>query len=117
MHEPGDDGNDIWGRPREPIQTEPLRDYEPIHPGGPGWRKRLSRLTGPIVAGAIALLKFSFIAIKFFSIFIAVGAYALIFGWWFAIGIVVMILIHELGHYIEARREGLKPQLPVFVPL
>jgi Zn-dependent protease len=28
-----------------------------------------------------------------------------------------MILVHELGHYIEARREGLKPQLPVFIPL
>jgi Zn-dependent protease len=94
----------------------PEREYEPIHPGG-DWRKRLSRFTGPIVGGAIALLKFSFVAVKFFSIFIAVGAYALIWGWRFGVGIVAMILVHELGHYVEARREGLKPQLPIFIPL
>jgi len=28
----------------------------------------------------------------------------------------LLILVHELGHYIEARREGLDPQLPVFLP-
>jgi Zn-dependent protease len=114
--QPDDDGNDIWGRPRQTLEPEPLRDYEPIHPGGPGWRKRLSRFTGPIAAAALALLKFSFILVKFASIFIAVGAYALLFGWAFAVGIVVMILVHELGHFIEAKREGLHPQLPVFVP-
>jgi Zn-dependent protease len=98
---------------REP---EPQRDYEPIHPGGPSWRKRISRFTGPIVAGLIALLKFSFVLVKFSSIFIAVAAYALIWGWKFAIGVVVLILLHETGHYVEAQREGLHPKLPVFVP-
>jgi Zn-dependent protease len=114
--EPDDDGNDIWGRPRQPTDHEELRDYEPIHPGGPGWRKRLSRFTGPIVAAAIALFKFSFIALKFSTIFIAVAAYALIWGWKFAVGFVLLILVHELGHYIEAKREGLHPKLPVFIP-
>jgi Zn-dependent protease len=117
MHEPGDDGNDIWGRPREAPEGEPLRDYDPIHPGsGSNWRARLSKITGPIVAALIALAKFSFIAVKFFSIFIAVAAYALIWGWKFAIGIVVLIFVHELGHFVEAKREGLNPRLPVFIP-
>jgi Zn-dependent protease len=80
------------------------------------WRGGLKRLTGPIVAGAIALAKFSFILIKAGSIFIAVGAYALIWGWKFGVGIVVLILLHETGHYLEAKREGLHPKLPVFVP-
>jgi len=116
-HEP-DDGNDIWGRPREPLQTEPLRDYEPIHPGsGTNWRARLSKITGPIVAAIIALAKFSFVLVKFSTIFIAVAAYALIWGWKFAVGFVLLILFHELGHYLEAKREGLHPQLPVFIPL
>jgi Zn-dependent protease len=115
MHEPGDDGNDLWGRPLRPPESEPLRDYEPIHPGT-NWRARLSKLTGPIVAVGIALLKFSFVAVKFFSIFIAVAAYALIWGWKFAIGVVILIFVHELGHYVEAKREGLKPKLPVFIP-
>ena len=28
----------------------------------------------------------------------------------------LLILLHELGHYIEAQREGLHPKLPVFIP-
>ena len=54
--------------------------------------------------------------LKFFGIFLAVGGYALIWGWRFGVGFVLLILAHELGHYIEARREGLDPQLPVFIP-
>jgi Zn-dependent protease len=92
------------------------RDYDPIHPRGTDWGARLKRLGGPIVAGVIALAKFSFVLVKFSSIFIAVAAYALIFGWKFAIGFVLLILLHESGHYLEAKREGLSPKLPVFIP-
>lgn len=95
---------------------EPRRDYEPIHPRGTDWRGRLSRLAGPLVAVVVALAKFSFILIKFSSIFIAVAAYALIWGWKFAVGVVFLILLHETGHYVEAKREGLNPRLPVFIP-
>lgn len=96
--------------------ADDLRDYKPIHPGGRDWRGTFRRVVGPLIAGAIALAKWSFVLIKFGSIFIAVGAYALFFGWSFAVGIVLLLLLHELGHYIEARREGLNPKLPVFVP-
>ncbi len=90
-------------------------DYNPIQ-SGTDWRGRARRLFGPVVAGAIALAKWSFILIKFGSIFIAVGGYALIFGWKFAVGLVLLILLHEMGHFLEAKREGLNPRLPVFVP-
>ena len=92
------------------------RDYEPIQPRGADWRGRLRKLFGPILAGLVALAKFSFIILKFASIFIAVAAYALIWGWKFAIGIVALLLLHEMGHYLEAKREGLHPKLPVFIP-
>lgn len=90
-------------------------DYNPIQ-AGTDWRGRARRFFGPLVAGAIALAKWSFILVKFGSIFLAVGGYALIWGWRFAIGLVLLILLHELGHYIEAKREGLNPRLPVFIP-
>jgi len=93
-----------------------LRDYDPIHPRGRDWRGTLRRLFAPIVAAVIALAKFSFILVKFSSIFIAVGLYALFWGWKFAIGFVLLILVHELGHFVEAKREGLNPKLPVFIP-
>jgi Zn-dependent protease len=93
-----------------------LRDYDPIHPRGRDWRGTLRRLFAPLVAAIFALAKFSFILVKFSSIFIAVGLYALFWGWKFAIGFVLLILLHELGHFAEAKREGLNPKLPVFIP-
>jgi Zn-dependent protease len=96
--------------------SEGYRDYDPIHPRGRDWRSILRRLFGPLIAAAIALAKFSFVLVKFGSIFIAVGGYALIWGWKFGVGVVLLILLHELGHYIEAKREGLNPKLPVFIP-
>jgi Zn-dependent protease len=92
------------------------RDYDPIQPRGTDWRGRLKRLLGPVLAVALLLGKWAFILVKASTIFVAVAAYALIFGWKFAVGIVLLILLHETGHYIEARREGLNPRLPVFVP-
>jgi Zn-dependent protease len=100
---------------RERILSE-YRDYDPIQPHGTNWRAAFRRLIGPVVAGAIALAKWSFLLVKAGSIFIAVGAYALIWGWKFGVGIVALILLHEMGHYLEAKREGLSPKLPIFVP-
>jgi Zn-dependent protease len=94
----------------------PAHDYNPIRPGGTDWRGKARRVFGPLVAGGIALAKWTFVLVKFGSIFIAVGGYALIWGWRFAVGLVVLILLHEMGHYLEAKREGLKPRLPVFIP-
>lgn len=47
---------------------------------------------------------------------ISVGVYALLFGWRFAVGFVLMMLVHELGHYVAARRQGLDVGLPTFIP-
>jgi Zn-dependent protease len=76
----------------------------------------LQRLFAPALVLGGLILKFGVFFLKFFGIFIAVGGYALIWGWTFAVGFVLLILFHELGHYIEAKREGLDPQLPVFLP-
>jgi Zn-dependent protease len=100
---------------RERIVSE-YRDYDPIQPHGTNWRAAFRRLIGPVVAGGIAPAKWSFLLVKAGSIFIAVGAYALIWGWKFGVGIVALILLHEMGHYLEAKREGLSPKLPIFVP-
>lgn len=79
-------------------------------------RTLVRRAIGPVVTAAIVLAKWTFLLVKFGSIFIAVAGYALIWGWTFAVGFVALLLLHELGHYVEARREGLRPQLPVFIP-
>ena len=93
-----------------------LREYEPIQPRGTDWRGLFRKIWAPIAVLLGLALKFGFVFAKFASIFIAVGAYALIWGWRFGVGVVLLILAHEMGHYIEARRQGLRPALPVFIP-
>jgi Zn-dependent protease len=101
----------------EPRSAPELRDYDPIHPrGGRDWRELFRRIWAPIAAGIAFLVKFSFIAFKFFGIFISAAAYALIWGWKFAVGVVLMLLVHEMGHFVEAKRQGLAVSLPRFIP-
>jgi Zn-dependent protease len=92
------------------------REYDPIHPRGTDWRGLARRIWAPIAVVIGVVLKFGFAVFKFFSIFIAVAGYALIWGWRFAIGFVLLILVHELGHYFEARRQGLHATWPTFIP-
>jgi Zn-dependent protease len=87
-----------------------------IHPRGTDWRGIFRRIWAPIAVALGLVVKFGFVLLKFFGIFISVGGYALLWGWRFAVGFVLLILIHEFGHYVEARRQGLHPALPVFVP-
>ena len=79
-------------------------------------RSLLAKLIAPFVVLVGIVLKFGAFVLKFFGIFLAVGGYTLIWGWRFAVGVVLLILAHELGHYVEAKRAGLDPQLPVFIP-
>jgi Zn-dependent protease len=37
-------------------------------------------------------------------------------GWWFALGFVLLIFVHECGHLLAAKRVGLKVGAPVFIP-
>jgi Zn-dependent protease len=104
-----------WERLYEASQEDDLRGYRPIQPE-PAWRAFLRRLWAPIAVVLGLVVKFGAALFKFFGIFISVAGYALIWGWTFGIGFVVMILVHEMGHFIEARRQGLHPALPVFVP-
>jgi Zn-dependent protease len=52
----------------------------------------------------------------FFSMALALGVYATVFGWWFALGFVVSIYIHEMGHVAALRRYGISATAPMFIP-
>jgi len=47
---------------------------------------------------------------------VSVAAYSFVFGWAFAAGIVLLLLVHEIGHVIQFRREGVKASPPMFIP-
>jgi Zn-dependent protease len=50
------------------------------------------------------------------SMLISIAVYAWLFGWTFAVGFVLLLLVHEMGHYLAARRRGLNVGLPTFIP-
>jgi Zn-dependent protease len=120
---------DPW-EPREPRDTStglahppaPPPTDPPFHSPVEEHRGPLRRLGGGITAGGLILLKLLgqfAILLKFkflFTFVLAVGAYALFWGWWFGLGFAVLLLVHELGHVIWLRREGISASLPVFIP-
>lgn len=50
------------------------------------------------------------------TMLISIVAYALAFGWPFAVGFVLRLFVHEMGHVIQLRREGVEASAPVFIP-
>src|SRR5919204_3202814 len=97
-------------------QLPGARDYEPIQPRGTDWRGIARKIWAPIAVVLGLAVKFGAFFAKFGLVFVSVGGYALIWGWRFAIGFVLLILVHELGHFVEGRRQGFRPSLPTFIP-
>jgi Zn-dependent protease len=91
----------------------------------PWWRRGL----GALLALGFLLLKFGaklkgllllLPKLKLFttsaSMLVSIGAYALIWGWKFAVGFVLLLLLHEVGHVIQIKREGIEASAPMFIP-
>jgi Zn-dependent protease len=101
----------------------------PIHPGSGRREFNWRRLFAPLGVIGLAILKFGaklkaliFLLpkIKVFttsaSMLVSVAAYSLIWGWKFAVGFVLLIFVHEMGHVLQLRREGIKASAPMFIP-
>jgi Zn-dependent protease len=50
------------------------------------------------------------------SMLVSIAVYAQMFGWKYAVGFVLLLLCHEMGHYIAAKHRGLEVGLPTFIP-
>ncbi|MCW3039638.1 MAG: peptidase [Solirubrobacterales bacterium] len=112
-----------------PVSPVPAPVYEPApspsafgEPERPWWR----RLGGALFAALLVVVKFGKVALLALpklkllttsgSMLVSVAAYSLIWGWWFALGFVILLFVHEMGHVIQLRREGIEASAPVFIP-
>ena len=114
------------GRGRRRRRRRP--EYEPVHPGSgrEPIGERLKRWLGPIGAGALLIatkLKAALLLLPKLkcsttsgTMLVSIAAYALIWGWTFAVGFVALLFLHEIGHVIQLRREGIKASAPMFIP-
>jgi Zn-dependent protease len=64
----------------------------------------------------VSSAKFAKLATTAGTMLISVVVYAWVFGWVYAVGFVLLLLMHELGHYVAARRRGLDVGAPTFIP-
>ena len=117
--------NSPWRRPA-PAPAPPR--YPPVTTGT--GREPISeprkRGEGPIGAGALLIatkLKAALLLLPKLKVlttsatmFVSIAAYALIWGWSFAVGFVALLFLHEIGHVIQLRREGIRASAPMFIP-
>ena len=107
-----------------PAYYPPSYEPQPAHKP-PAW-KRAGAIAG---AAALVLLKFGaklkvllllLPKLKLFttsaSMLVSIAAYSLIWGWSFALGFVLLLLVHEMGHVLQLRREGIRASAPMFIP-
>src|SRR5437762_646219 len=111
------------------VQTERTEEYKAptIETGS----SRIKRALGPIAVVGVAIAKF-FAQLKLFllpllkflpvllksggTMLLMLWVYMQLWGWQFALGFVLLLLIHETGHLIVAKKFGLKVGAPVFIP-
>jgi Zn-dependent protease len=94
------------------------------------WR-RTKKTLGPVAAAGIIIAKFfaklKFLvlpALKFLPVLLKSGGtmllmiwvYTAMWGWRFGVGFVLLLLVHECGHLVVAKKFGLKVGAPVFIP-
>lgn len=108
-----------------PSSLYELRPAAP--PAEPWWKKILAPLgiAGVLILKFAAKIKFLILPlIKFLPLILKTGGtmvlsmwvYAMMWGWKYAVGFVLLIFLHEGGHLIAARMVGLKVGAPVFIP-
>ncbi len=86
--------------------------------------RKIKKALGPIGVIGVVILKF-LAKIKFIlpillktggSMLVTIGVYAMVWGWKFAVGFVLLLMLHECGHLIVAKKFGLKVSAPMFIP-
>lgn len=93
-------------------------------PPEPTFGEKIKRFFAPVVAVLVMGFKFIAPALKFFPVILKTGGsmvlmiavYGMAYGWWFAVGFVLLIFVHECGHLLAAKRLGLKTGAPIFIP-
>ncbi|HBC86202.1 MAG TPA: site-2 protease family protein [Lentisphaeria bacterium] len=132
------DNNIDNSRPQEPLpQQAQAPSYSKdissadYRAGEPTVWQQLKKLFVPIGIVLLIIIKFGaklkFLIIpivKFFPLLLKTGGtmvisiwfYAMNWGWKFAVGFVLLMLVHECGHLLAAKRVGLKVGAPVFIP-
>ena len=92
------------------VQTPPRRENKWAEKLGPVGPIAVLLAKGKLLVTAVFKLKFLLSFVAFF------GFYWAALGARFGIGFAILVLIHEMGHFIDIKRRGLPAEMPVFLP-
>jgi Zn-dependent protease len=94
--------------------------FEVLPPKHPVPPPKAKGILGWLAAMGLLAAKFGGFILIFLktglTMLLSIGAYSLLFGWKFAAGIVILIFVHEMGHFIAAKCYGIPVTAPVFIP-
>lgn len=74
------------------------------------------RRIGLFAGGLIAMIELDSVLSMTASMLLSVAVYAAAFGWQFAIGFVILLLVHEMGHVLASRVMGIRTSALLFIP-
>jgi Zn-dependent protease len=84
------------------------------------WRQKLGMGAGPLLILALTKGKFLLLGLTkigtLLTMLASLGVYWAMYGWAFALGLVLSIYIHEMGHVAAIRRYGFPASAPMFIP-
>lgn len=81
-----------------------------------GWLGSVALAAWAVVKYGLVLLKAIPAAGTLVTALFSFGVYAWAWGWSTAAGLIVMLFVHEMGHVVEIRRQGMQATAPIFVP-
>src|SRR5438132_12369987 len=106
--------------------TSDIPPTSPYHHSPTPTRRRNGGILGGLAAAAAAAFAYGkWVLLLIFkipaagtliSLVVSFGGYALFWGPWFAGALIVMIFVHEMGHVVEIRRQGMQATAPIFIP-
>ena len=105
--------------------TSDIPPTSPYHYSPTPTRRRNGILGGLAAAAAAAFAYGKWVLLLIFkipaagtliSLVVSFGGYALFYGPWFAVALLTMIFVHEMGHVVEIRRQGMQATAPIFIP-
>jgi Zn-dependent protease len=126
-------GGGLPARPTEPttlveypVAENPFGEQPRAEPRAGGLRRRIGSALaalGALVAKFFATIKAAILLLPKAKLLTTAGTalasvvlYSLFWGWGFAFGFVVLLFVHEMGHVVQLRREGIRASAPMFVP-
>jgi Zn-dependent protease len=113
--------------------TRRLEESPPPPPAAAREGAPVAKKAGPLVAIGLVLWKLKFLVLSLLgkgklllvgltkaptllTMVLSLGVYWTAWGWRFALGLVVSMYVHEIGHVAALQRYGIKSTVPMFVP-